>query len=262
MLDRIHATAIVDPQAELARDVSIGPACVIQGAVSIAAGTRLLGHVYLQGPLTIGTGNVLYPFTCVGFAPQDRKFDAKVAGAGTVLGDQNVLREGVTIHRATGDQVTRIGDRNFFMANSHVGHDTVVGHDCTLANGVLVAGHCVIQDQVIFGGNAGVHQFCRIGRLAMVSGMASLSQDVPPFCVVYKSSQIKSLNIVGLRRAGYREHIKPLQRAFSLLYKERLANTHVAEAIERELGHDELCLEFARFIRGSRRGITEQKSDK
>ncbi len=252
----IHPTATVDAAAHLADDVVIGPGCLIDGPVRLGAGTRLLGHVVLNGPVTIGAGNTLYPFTCVGYAPQDRKYDPATPGAGVAIGDHNVLRESVTIHRATGDQPTRLGDRNYLMVNSHLGHDAVVANDCTLANGALVGGHATIDDRVLVGGNAAVHQFVRVGRLAVLSGLAGLSQDLPPFCTSYYTRTVGSLNIVGLRRAGYRRHIPALKRAFELLFQSRLSNASAIARIENELGDDPLCAELAAFVRASKRGVT------
>ncbi|QNN24413.1 acyl-ACP--UDP-N-acetylglucosamine O-acyltransferase [Planctomycetales bacterium ZRK34] len=255
-MPQIHPSAIVDRSVELADNVVVGPFCIIRGRVNIGAGTRLLHRVTIQGPVTIGEQNLLYPHTAVGYAPQDRKFDATEEGAGVVIGNQNTLREGVTIHRATHDEPTRLGDRNYMMVNTHLGHDVVVGNDCTFANGALMAGHVVVGDNVTFGGNAAVHQFCRVGRLVMMSGVVAVTQDVPPFCVVYDMRSVGSLNIVGLRRAGLREHVRPLKQAFQIFYNQKLPNNAAADRIDNELGDDPLCREFAEFIRNTKRGIS------
>lgn len=251
----IHPTAILDDRVILADDVFIGPGCVIEGDVSIGPGTRLLHRVTLHGPLTLGANNVLYPNVCLGFAPQDMKYDHDRPGPGVVIGDGNVIREGVTIHRATKELPTTVGSRNYFMVNSHLGHDVAVGNDCTLANGVLIAGHVEIQDQAVLGGNAAVHQFCRVGRMSMISGVVAVTKDAPPFCTCYDARRVGSLNLVGLRRAGFRDHIKPLTHAFKLLYRERLMIPAALERIEREVGDDPLVAELCRFVRGSKRGI-------
>lgn len=252
---QVHPTAIVDEAADLAADAVVGPWCTIEGAVTIGAGTRLLERVSIRGPVTIGEGNVLYPGACIGFAPQDRKFAPDEDGAGVVIGDRNILREGVTIHRATGAQPTRTGDDNYMMVNSHLGHDTVIGSGITMGNGTLLAGHVTVDDGVIFGGNAAVHQFCRVGRMAMISGLEGVTQDVTPFCVVYARQLISSLNLVGLRRAGLRDHIKPLRRAFDLLLRSRLPRPAAVQRIREELGDDPLCVEFADFADASKRGV-------
>lgn len=222
----------------------------------IEAGTRLIGNVWLVGPLSIGKNNVIYPNTCIGFEPQHLKY-VPGTGAGVIIGDGNTLREGVTIHRAYHDEhPTTLGSNNFLMCNSHLGHDAVVGDNCTLANGVLLAGHVTVFDNVTLGGNSGAHQFCRIGRLAMISGVIAVTQDVPPFCIAYNTRVVSSLNVVGLRRAGYRENIPNLKRAFAILYQGRHTIPNAARRIEEELSNDPLCREFAEFLKQSSRGIT------
>ncbi len=256
----IHPTAYIDPLAELADDVYVGPYCIIEGRVTIGPGCRLLSHVCLKGPLTLGPDNRVYPFACVGYDPQDFKFDPDVEGAGTVIGAHNLIRESVTIHRATGSNPTTIGSGNIFMANSHVAHDCVVGDDCMFANAAGIAGHVHIADKVILAGGAGVQQFCRVGRLAMISGNEGITKDLPPFCIVHHTKRVGSLNVIGLRRNGYRDHIKPLQRAFDLLYRSGLTNEIAVQRIEDELADDPLCMEMASFIRSASRGITQYAS--
>ncbi|MCX5660169.1 MAG: acyl-ACP--UDP-N-acetylglucosamine O-acyltransferase [Planctomycetota bacterium] len=252
----IHPTAIIDPRAVLAADVSVGPWCLIEGPVTLGPGCRLFERVSLRGPLVAGARNVFYPHVSLGLEPQDRKYDLSRPGPGIKLGDDNLLREGVTIHRATGEHPTTVGDRNFLMVNCHVAHDSRVSDDCTLVNNVALAGHVELADRVTLGGNAAVHQFCRIGRLAMMSGGAVVTQDVPPFCVVYKSRRVDSLNLVGLRRAGLRAHIDTLRRAFLIFFKGRHTTGVALEIIEREEGGDPLVQEFVAFIRSSKRGVT------
>lgn len=252
----IHPTAIVPPSARLADDVAIGPNCILEGDITLGPGTRLIANVHLQGPLTVGARNLFYPFACIGFAPQHRRFDPRTPGAGTVVGDDNNFRESVTVHRSFTEHPTRIGDRNYFMVSSHVGHDCVIGNDCNFANSALLAGHVTVGDGVTMGGIAGIHQFARIGRLAMLGGGAGLGQDLPPFCVAILDRAVSSLNLIALRRAGLREHITPLKRAFDIFFLGRHANATAVELIEKELGHDPLCREFADFISTSKRGVT------
>lgn len=257
----IHPSSIVHPRAELADDVEIGPGCVIDELVRIGPGTRLIGYVHVVGEVSLGRGNVLYPHVCVGFEPQDRKYDPQRAAGGVVIGDNNVLREGVTIHRATGQRPTTLGHDNYLMANTHLGHDVTVGNRCTLANGVLLGGHVTLEDQVNIGGYGVVHQFCRVGRLAMLSGLAGVAKDLPPFCTCYTTRQVESLNLVGLRRAGLRGHVTALQTAFRLLYLSRHPVPVALQLIESEVGHDPLCRELVDFIRSSRRGITGYRAE-
>ncbi|MFP4144982.1 MAG: acyl-ACP--UDP-N-acetylglucosamine O-acyltransferase [Phycisphaeraceae bacterium] len=255
-MPEVHPTAIVSSEAELAEGVVIGPWCTVSGKVRIGPGTKLIAQVHLQGPLEIGRSNTLYPGACVGFAPQDHSFDPDEDGAGTVVGDDNVLREGVTIHRATAAHPTTLGSHNYLMAGSHMAHDVRVGSHCTMANGTLLAGHVEVADQVTMGGAGGVQQYCRVGRLAMVGGVLKLVQDMPPFCLARYTAEVAGLNIVGLRRAGYRDHIRPLRRAMNILYHGQHTNAEAADRINRELGDDPLCSEFAEFIRTTTRGIS------
>lgn len=257
----IHPTALIDPEVEIASDAYIGPHCVLRGAVKIGPACKLHGSAYFHGPLTMGRNNRVYPFSCLGFAPQDLKFDPAHPGAGIVIGDDNVFREAFTIHRATGVAPTRIGSHNYFMGNSHVGHDAVIGDKCIVAQGTMVGGHAQLADNVNLGGNGGVHQFCRVGRLGMIAGQTASTQDVPPFCIMHHNRGINSLNLIGLRRAGYRAHIEPLRGAFDIFFRGGHANKTALALIEAELKHDQLCMEFVEFVRQTKRGITRWSGD-
>ncbi len=261
-LPTIHPTALIDPAAVLHESVHVGPYCIIEAGVRIDEGTRLIAHVHLQGPLTLGKRNVLHPFVALGGPPQDLKFDPATPGSGLVIGDDNLFREGVTLHRATQDKPTTVGDRNFFMANAHAGHDCVVGNDCMLANGALLAGHVTLGDRVVMGGNAGIGQFVRVGRLCMISGAEGASRDVPPFCIVHPTHRVCGLNNVGLRRAGYRDHLPRLRRAFDILYRQGHTTPHAVDLIRAQLADDPLCLELADFAASAERGITQYQEYK
>lgn len=228
---------------------------MVDGSVRLESGVVLMHRVSLNGPLTIGRDTVIYPGACIGYAPQDLKFARDEDGAGTIIGERNVLREGVTIHRATKDMPTTLGDDNYLMANSHLGHDVVVGNSCMIANGALLAGHVNMADKVVVGGNAAIHQFVRIGRLAIISGMAPITQDVTPFSMVYRTGELRALNLVGLRRNGLREHIDPLKRALRYAFHDGLPTPKAVELIESNLADDVLCQEFAAFIKGTQRGL-------
>jgi len=259
-MPKIHPSSYIDEQVELADDVEIGPFCVIEGSVKIGPGCRLLHRVSLQGPLIIGEGNTFYPNVCIGFAGQDLKYDPAIPGAGTIIGDNNMFREGVSIHRATKDKPTTIGSRNYFMAYCHAGHDAQIGNECLLSNSFLLAGHTILEDRVIGGGSGALHQFCRIGRLSMIGGVVAVAQDVPPFCLVARTRRVSGLNVVGLRRAGLRDHIKPLHEAYRLFFLAQHTRPHALELIREKLGDDPLCIEFADFIDKSVRGITNALS--
>lgn len=255
VVPEIHSTAYVDDRATLSPDVFVGPGCSIRGEVVLGAGTRLIGQVHLRGPMVMGTGNRVYPFACLGFAPQDRGFDPDHDGAGVLIGDDNTFREGTTLNRATGGTPTTVGNGNYFMAYSHVGHDCRVGNAGTFANNSMLAGHCLVGDRVNLAGGSGAAQYCRLGRLTMISGAAGVTRDLPPFCTVHMTKRVSSLNLIGLRRAGLRQHILPLQRAFDLYYRQGHTRLVAVEQIRDELGDDPLCQEFADFLATSK-GVT------
>jgi len=219
------------------------------------SGRALHGHVYLRGPLTIGEACQLYPFVCIGFPPQHRSFDPTADGAGVAVGDRNTFREGATVHRAMNDRPTRIGHDCLCMANAHVGHDAVLGDRVTVTQTAVIGGHAEVGDDATLGGNAAIHQFARMGRLSIIAGVSAIAQDLPPFCVFHPSRRIDTLNLVGLRRKGLRGHIKPLQKAFDIVFREGHCNKMAARLIEQTLGDDPLCLELAAFVRDTRRGI-------
>lgn len=205
MATQIHPTAVVDPRAQLADGVSVGPYAVIGGDVQLGPDCWIGPHVVLDGRVRMGRGNRIFPGACIGLEPQDLKY----AGDPTevVLGDDNTIRECVTINRATsGDQQTRLGSGNLLMAYSHLGHNCALGDRIVIANGVAVAGHVVIGDRAVIGGVLGIHQFVHVGTLAMVGGMSRIERDVPPFCMVEgHPARVRALNKVGLQRSGLAE---------------------------------------------------------
>lgn len=254
----IHPTSIIDPKAKLADDVIIGPWCYIQGNVTIGAGCVLMERISLQGPLTLGERNMIYPNCSFGLSPQDHKYDPLKPGSGTTIGDHNIFRENITIHRATGDKPTTVGNHNMLMVGAHLAHDVVLGNRCTLTNNALIAGHAVIEDQVVMSGHTAVHQFCRIGRLSMISGNESAKEDLPPFCMLYANRRVSELNLIGLRRNGYRDHIENLKKVFNIYFRQRHTHSTALAIIDNACGNDPLCREFVDFLRSpSRRGIVK-----
>lgn len=265
-MPKVHPSASVSPECQLAEDVEIGPWCVLTGRVTLGPGVRLMGNNYVQGPVTIGRGTVLYPFACVGYEPQDYKFKPGMATAGVAIGEECLLREHVTVHAASNDHTpTTLGNRVFMMVNTHVAHDGRVGNNVVMVNGAGLAGHGEIGDNVTLGGNAVIHQFCRLGRLVMMSGDCAVSLDVPPFCMVSERNRIGGLNVVGLRRSGMpREQITELRRAFRDLLRRPMPRAAVVEEMKlRAAGGGGATvascpplLEMAEFIERSKRGIT------
>lgn len=233
---RIHPTAVIDPAAEIADDVTIGPGCILTGPVRLAAGVQLLANVYIQGPVSIGERTRLWPGAAIGCDPQDYKVKPGFPTAGVVIGSDCLIREGVTVHAATrtaGEgSPTTIGDRVFMMVNSHAGHDAQVGNDVIIVNGAVLAGHTQVMDKATISGNAGVHQFCRIGRFAFVSGMSAISTEVPPFCVTHSRNTLAAVNLVGMRRNGFsREDVTLTRRAFREVFKKNLPRPQMVETL-------------------------------
>jgi UDP-N-acetylglucosamine acyltransferase len=253
---RVHPTAIIDPRADVGDDVHVGPFVVIEGPVRVGAGCTIKAGVHLIGPLTLGEHNEIYTGAVLGEQPQHLKY----AGEPTRLeiGDHNIFREHVTVHRATTQSwVTRIGNHNFLMANSHVAHDCQIGNHCIIANGALVAGHCVLEDGVCLSGNVAVHQFVRIGRLALMSGLSATGMDVPPFMIHQRINTVCGVNVIGMRRGGISNgSIEAIRKAFHLIYRSDLLLSHSLARLEQDFGHVPEVVELVAFIRASKRGIS------
>jgi UDP-N-acetylglucosamine acyltransferase len=258
-LPRIHPTAVISPQAELAADVQVGPYVVIEGAVRIGPGCILRPQVHLVGPLTLGRGNQVFTGAVLGERPQHLKYQDEPTSL--EIGDDNVFREHVTVHRGTKHSwTTRIGHRNYFMAHCHIAHDCQVGNQCILANGALLAGHCVIEDNAYLSGNCAIHQFCRVGRLALLSGCSVATMDLPPFVVNQGINCAVGVNIVGMRRAGMpTTQINAVRRAFHILFREGQPMSASLAQVEQELGTDPAVAHLITFIRSTSRGISSMR---
>ncbi|MCG6658345.1 acyl-ACP--UDP-N-acetylglucosamine O-acyltransferase [Halomonas campisalis] len=253
----IHSTAIVDPKARLADDVEVGPFTVIGPDVEIGPGSRIGPHVVIKGPTVLGARTRIFQFASVGEDCQDKKY----AGEPTrlVMGDDNVIREGVTLHRGTAQDrgETVIGSRNLFMAYVHVGHDCLIGSDCILANQVTLAGHVTLGDFVILGGLSAIHQFCHFGEHAMAGGGSIITKDTPAYVLINGNpARAHGLNLVGLKRRGFsKDAIKALGESYKLVYRQGLT-------VEQALGEIRTRFDlaeteaFAASIEVSSRGIT------
>lgn len=251
----VHPTAIVDPGAEIDPTAEVGPYVVIDGPVRIGPRTRVMAHAYLTGPRTeIGADNVIHPGAVVGHEPQDLAFTN--APTGLRLGDRNVVRENAEIHRATQpDTWTIVGDDNYLMTRGHIAHNCRIGNRTIICSGALVAGHAVVEDQAFVSGNCVVHQYVRIGRLAILRGLSRTSRDVPPFAIMDGTHTVRGVNVVGLRRAGFdAARIRALRNAFRILFRTRANLRDALERVEAEVASPDVE-ELLRFIRASKRGI-------
>ncbi|MBV9468447.1 MAG: acyl-ACP--UDP-N-acetylglucosamine O-acyltransferase, partial [Abitibacteriaceae bacterium] len=251
----IHPTALVDPTAQLAHDVWIGPYCIVEGGTQVGAGTILEANVIVKRGTTIGARCRILPHVTLGHEPQDVKFRGEESFLR--IGNDNILREMVTIHRATGEgEATVIGDNNLLMAYVHIGHNCVVGNNTMISNSTGVSGHVTIEDKVVIGGFAGVHQFVHIGKVAMIGGLSKVVQDVPPFCTCDgRPAKIHGLNIRGLRRNGVpTEERNQVSAAFKLLYRSGLNTSQALERIHAEIPKSVTLDYFINFVERVREG--------
>jgi UDP-N-acetylglucosamine acyltransferase len=253
----IHPTAVVDKRAELHSSVEVGPFAVIGPKVKIGPRTRVGAHAVIEGDTTIGEGNVIFQFAAIGAIPQDLKY----AGEATKLsiGNGNQIREFATVHIGTagGGGTTRINNGCLLMANSHVAHDVQLGDGCILANSVALAGHVVVEDHVIFGGLAAVHQFTRIGRLAFVSGGAMVTQDVPPYVTVQGDrAEVVGINTVGLTRARFDDQAQArVKGAYKIIFRSKMGLREGVAHVRAEYGGHPEIDHFVAFLEGTERGI-------
>jgi len=253
----IHSTALVDAGATLADDIDVGAYSIVGPDVVVGAGTRIGPHVVITGRTTIGARNRIFQFASVGDIPQDRKYGGEPTT--TTLGDDNVVREFVTIHAGTAQDrgATSIGNGNWFLAYTHVAHDCVVGNFTTFSNNAQIAGHVTIGDWVVLGAYAGVHQFCRIGAHAMLAAGAIVLQDVPPYVTAAGyPARPAGTNSEGLRRRGFSAaDIATVRRAYKTLYRNGLSLEDAREALVAAARDAPLLVPLVEFIAGSVRGI-------
>jgi UDP-N-acetylglucosamine acyltransferase len=254
----IHPSAIVSPGAQLDPSAEVGPFSIIDGQVSLGPGCRVGPHVYLTGRTTIGPGNVFHANCVIGGAPQDVKY--KDEPTGLRIGAHNLFREGVTVHRsAKMGEDTVIGSHNFLMVNSHLGHNVRLGDRVIVANGALLGGHVEVEDGVFISGNCLVHQFVRIGTLAIMQGGAGLSQDLPPYTVARGSNSICGLNTVGLRRAGFSEADRlELKQLYQKLFLSDLNLSQALTEARKEFASVS-AVRLLDFIAASKRGVCRHR---
>jgi UDP-N-acetylglucosamine acyltransferase len=258
-MSEIHPTACIDKSAELGKEVKVGPFAVIEDNVRIGAGSEIGAHAVVKRFTHLGQRNRVYEHAVLGGEPQDVKFKGETSYL--EIGDDNLIREFTTLHRASGEgQVTRVGSRNFLMVGIHIAHNCEIGDDNIFANGVALAGHILVEDHVFLASNVGGHQFVRFGRYSMVGGKSKIVQDVLPFFTTDGNPpSVRGLNVVGLRRAGFDASQRAsLKRAFSVLLRNGIPfEQAVAELSTMD---DENVRHLLEFIRGSKRGFIRGRS--
>ncbi len=261
---QIHSTAIVDPRAELAEDVVIGPYTIIDGPVRIGPRTHVHSHSVIEGLTTIGADNKIFPFTSIGVVPQDLKFAGETTE--TIIGDRNTIRESVTIHRGTAESMrTVVGNDCLLMAMTHVAHDCVVGDHVIMANVAALAGHVVVEDWAIIGGLVAVVQFVTVGAHCYIGAGGIITKDVPPFMLVFSNPEprVGTINLVGLKRRGFdKDRLSALKQAYRLLYRSGLNNSQAVERIRGEVEQTEDIRQLLRFIKNSTVGIIKGGTDR
>lgn len=253
----IHPSAIVSSQAQIASTVNIGPYAIIGDGVILHDDVEIGAHACVEGPTEIGSGTKLFPYACLGQVPQDLKF--KGEHTELIVGQRNVFREFVTVHRGTagGGAITRVGNDNFFMAQSHIAHDCVVGDQVIFANGASLAGHVVVDSYVTIGAYSGIHQFCRIGKHAFIGAYSVVVKDALPYArSVGNHAKCYGPNTIGLKRRGFSDELlKQIGHAFKLLLTAKLNTSQALEKIKSELGGITEIDYLISFIESSERGV-------
>ncbi|MGC9372442.1 MAG: acyl-ACP--UDP-N-acetylglucosamine O-acyltransferase [Thermovirgaceae bacterium] len=257
MSPRIHPTAVVSRKAQIADDVSIGPCCVIDDDVVVEEGSTTEAFVRIRDHVRVGKNCHLFEHVVLGGVPQD--FDFKGETSWVFIEDGVVLRENVTVHRATGEHNrTVVGENAYLMEGSHVGHNVSVGRNCVLANKVGLAGYCSVGEGTVLGGLSGVHQFVRVGRYCMIGGLSKVVRDVPPFTLVDgHPAEIRNINVVGLRRRGFPQDERTLiKRVYRFLFRRDMSFTESLEGLESAFGDLALVREIREFVESGKRGVT------
>lgn len=253
----IHSTAVVSRDATIGSDVTIGPYSIVGPEVSIGDGTVIGPHVVIEGPTDIGKGNRVFQFASIGAEPQDLKFRGERCKV--VIGDNNTIREFVTIHRGTAADIgmTAIGDGNLIMAYCHVAHNCSLGSNIVMANAANLAGHITVEDHATIGGMTGVHQFCSIGCYAMIGGASAVTADVPPYVIASGNrAKLYGLNLIGLERKGFpADTVKALKESYRLLFRSSLLMKEAVEKIKNEMPSIPEVNHLVAFIEKSERGV-------
>ena len=253
---KIHKTAIVASDTKLSEGVEIGPYCIVGSRVKIGKNTKIHPHVIIE-ETSIGSNCTVYPFTSIGLPPQDIRY--KNERTKVKIGNNNIIREYITIHRASvsGDKVTRIGNNNFLMAYAHIAHDCNIGNNIIIANATTLAGHIVIEDFAFIGGMVAIHQFTRIGAYSMIGGFSAISQDVPPYTTASGDrAKLYGLNTVGLKRRNFDESvIRDLKKAYKIVFRSKLTLKEALKKLKSDEQQFDEVKQFIEFIEKNTRGI-------
>lgn len=254
----IHPSAVIHPKARVGENCEIGPYCVIGENVELGPACRLHSHVVIDGHTKLGARNEIFPFASIGLKTQDLKWKGGVTR--TEIGDDNTFREYVTVHSATADgEVTRIGSRNHILAYSHIAHNVTLGNQIIMSNVATLAGHVTVEDHAVVGGLAAVHQFCRIGKMAIIGGCSKVVQDVPPFMLADGNpAETRTINKVGMERNGVSEDAQTaLRAAYKTLFREGLTIPNALAKITSDLPGIPEIQHLVRFVQNSERGISK-----
>ncbi|MDD3155533.1 MAG: acyl-ACP--UDP-N-acetylglucosamine O-acyltransferase [Victivallaceae bacterium] len=258
----IHPSSVVEAGAQLADDVVVGPLCYVGKDVKIGSGTRLIAQCNVSGHTTIGCGNTIHPFAAIGQVAQDYHADPRMVSY-IRIGDNNIFREGCTVHPGTAEGTeTVIGDGCMFMAESHVAHNCHVGNQVILANSAILGGYVEVGDRAFISAVSAVHQFCRVGRLAIISGGSVFSKDIPPFMMAEgRNGGVKMVNVIGLQRAGFSEETtRVVRNLYKIFYRSDLVPGNAIVAAKEQLPQIPEVLEFIAFCESSKRGILSARA--
>ena len=257
MKTKIHETALINKKAEIDAGVEIGPYCMVKKGVHIGKNTKLVSHVIVEGETEIGADCIFYPFSSIGFPPQDTKY--KDEQTKLFIGTNNTVREYVTIHRASvgGDETTSIGNNNFLMAYVHVAHNCKIGSNIIMANAATLAGHVLVEDFAVIGGLVAIHQFTRIGKYAMVGGFSGIGQDIPPYMVASGArAKLFGPNMIGLKRHGFSDGtINTIKKAYKILFREKRTLKDAIRKVQEDFADSPEIRHLTAFIEKNKRGI-------
>lgn len=254
----VHPSAVIHPKAQIGNGCEIGPYCVIGEHVALGNDCKLHSHVVIDGRTKLGHGNEIFPFASIGLKTQDLKWNGGLTR--TEIGDGNTFREYVTIHSATSDgEVTSIGSQNHILAYCHIAHNCTLGNNIIMSNVATLAGHVTVEDSAVIGGLAAVHQFCRVGKFAMIGGCSKVVQDVPPFMIADGNpAETRTVNKIGMERNDISEEAQNvLKTAYKILFREGLSISNALVKVEKELPPLPEVLHLIQFVRASERGISK-----